>query len=89
MSHFITSLFITQINTFFPHNLHHFSKTFLQMIIPVRCFTCGKIIGNRWDTYLSLLQNDYSENDSLNALGLTRMCCRRMLITHVDLVEKL
>ena len=21
------------------------------MIIPVRCFTCGKVIGNKWETY--------------------------------------
>ncbi|KHN08995.1 DNA-directed RNA polymerases I, II, and III subunit RPABC5 [Glycine soja] len=45
------------------------------MIIPVRCFTCGKVIGNKWDTYLDLLQADYSEG--------------RMLMTHVDLIEKL
>jgi RNA polymerases N / 8 kDa subunit len=32
-----------------------------KMIIPVRCFTCGKVIGNKWETYLSLLQADYSE----------------------------
>lgn len=31
------------------------------MIIPVRCFTCGKVIANKWETYLSLLQADYSE----------------------------
>ena len=31
------------------------------MIIPVRCFTCGKVIGNKWDTYLSLIESDYSE----------------------------
>ncbi|XP_017970017.1 PREDICTED: uncharacterized protein LOC18609497 isoform X2 [Theobroma cacao] len=32
-----------------------------RMIIPVRCFTCGKVIGNKWDTYLDLLQADYTE----------------------------
>jgi len=31
------------------------------MIIPVRCFTCGKVIGNKWDTYLDLLAADYTE----------------------------
>lgn len=31
------------------------------MIIPIRCFTCGKVIGNKWETYLSLLQSDYNE----------------------------
>jgi len=33
----------------------------VKMIIPVRCFTCGKVIGNKWETYLSLLQADFSE----------------------------
>ncbi|KAI7735701.1 hypothetical protein M8C21_032261, partial [Ambrosia artemisiifolia] len=60
-----------------------------KMIIPVRCFTCGKVIGNKWDTYLDLLQSDYTEGDALDALGLVRYCCRRMLMTHVDLIEKL
>jgi len=32
------------------------------MIIPVRCFTCGKVIGNKWDIYLDLIANgEYSE----------------------------
>ncbi|CAM9828490.1 unnamed protein product [Phaeothamnion confervicola] len=59
------------------------------MIIPVRCFTCGKVIGNKWETYLSLLQADYGEGDALDELGLKRYCCRRMVLTHVDLIEKL
>ena len=28
-------------------------------------------------------------SDALDALGLTRYCCRRMLMTHVDLIERL
>ena len=59
------------------------------MIIPVRCFTCGKVIGDKWDVYISLVQSDYEEKDALDQLGLTRYCCRRMLFTHVDLIEKL
>lgn len=31
------------------------------MIIPVRCFTCGKVIGNKWEAYLGLLQAEYTE----------------------------
>ena len=49
------------------------------MIIPVRCFTCGKVIGNKWETYLNLLQTDFSEGDALDELGLRRYCCRRMV----------
>jgi DNA-directed RNA polymerase subunit N (RpoN/RPB10) len=28
-------------------------------------------------------------SEALDALGLSRYCCRRMLLTHVDLIEKL
>ncbi|EGW06311.1 DNA-directed RNA polymerases I, II, and III subunit RPABC5 [Cricetulus griseus] len=59
------------------------------MIIPVRCFTCGKIVGNKWEAYLCLLQAESTEGDALDALGLKRYCCRHMLLAHVDLIEKL
>ncbi|KAJ2286383.1 DNA-directed RNA polymerase II subunit L, partial [Coemansia sp. RSA 2706] len=59
------------------------------MIIPVRCFTCGKVVGNKWEKYLQLLDDDYLEGDALDALGLKRYCCRRMVLTHVDLIDKL
>ena len=52
------------------------------MIIPVRCFTCGKVIGNKWDAYLGLLQTDSPEGDALDNLNLRRYCCRRMLLSH-------
>uniref|UniRef100_A0A914UPX3 Essential MCU regulator, mitochondrial n=1 Tax=Plectus sambesii TaxID=2011161 RepID=A0A914UPX3_9BILA len=55
------------------------------MIIPVRCFTCGKVIGNKWEAYLGLLQAEYSEGDALDALNLKRYCCRRMLLSHPPL----
>ncbi|XP_036614389.1 DNA-directed RNA polymerases I, II, and III subunit RPABC5-like [Trichosurus vulpecula] len=57
------------------------------MIIPVCCFTCGKIVGNKWEAYLGLLQVEYTEGDALDALKC--YCCRRILLTHVDLIEKL
>lgn len=67
------------------------------MIIPIRCFTCGKVIGNLWEKYLELLaerkddedNNDNYLNEIFNKLELHRYCCRRMLISHVDLIEKL
>jgi len=31
----------------------------------------------------------YFFSDALDALGLKRYCCRRMLLGHVDLIEKL
>ena len=67
------------------------SKTELRadMIIPVRCFTCGKVIGNKWETYLDMINSNMLECQALDELGLNRYCCQRMVLTHVDLIEKL
>ncbi|XP_041050436.1 DNA-directed RNA polymerases I, II, and III subunit RPABC5-like [Carcharodon carcharias] len=59
------------------------------MITPVRCFTCGNIVGNKWEVYLGLLHAEYTEGDALDALGLKCYCCRCMLLSYVDLTEKL
>jgi DNA-directed RNA polymerase subunit N (RpoN/RPB10) len=31
------------------------------MIIPVRCFTCGKVIGNKYETFTKALSEDVEE----------------------------
>ena len=57
------------------------------MIIPVRCFTCGKVIGSSWGKYLEALDAGQNPQDALDELGLERYCCRRMILSHVDLIE--
>ena len=73
------------------------------MIIPVCCFTCGKILGDKWNFYLKEIQKTSSEDSVLNVnaktlqqtkegkaldtLGLKRYCCRRMMLSHVDLIN--
>ncbi|KIM86102.1 hypothetical protein PILCRDRAFT_65564, partial [Piloderma croceum F 1598] len=61
-------------------------------IIPVRCFSCGKVIGDKWNAYLVLLSED-STNPYENLTELTthstHSCCRRMVLIHVDLIENL
>ncbi|KAI8922652.1 DNA-directed RNA polymerase, subunit N/Rpb10 [Entophlyctis helioformis] len=59
------------------------------MIIPVRCFSCGKVVGDKWNPYLALLQADYTEGQALDELGLKRYCCRRMVLSHIDFIEKI
>ncbi|KNH07125.1 hypothetical protein XU18_2170 [Perkinsela sp. CCAP 1560/4] len=54
------------------------------MIIPVRCFTCGKVVGDKWDEYIRLQKEGAKCGDALNILGLHRICCRRMLISHSE-----
>ena len=38
------------------------------MIIPVRCFTCGKVLGNLWEKYNEELQKSYNSEVSNNEL---------------------
>lgn len=59
------------------------------IMIPVRCFTCGKVIANKWETYKSHLKSGLSNADALDQVGLRRYCCRRMFLTHVEIDDKL
>jgi DNA-directed RNA polymerase subunit N len=74
------------------------------MIVPIRCFTCSKIIGDKYDYYMEEMAKlekktgketnpDYKyfsnihTKEILDELGLTRYCCRRMLISTSDLMN--
>ncbi|CAL5974174.1 DNA-directed_RNA polymerase [Hexamita inflata] len=60
------------------------------MIIPVRCFTCGKVIAHLYEDYVRRVEENQENPETvLNELGCSRYCCRRMLITHVDLIDDL
>ena len=59
------------------------------MLIPIRCFTCGNVIGHlfkEWDERSK--KGEETPEQILDSLGLTRFCCRRMLITHVELLDE-
>lgn len=76
------------------------------MLIPVKCFTCGMVLGDKYRYYLrevrkmkgdESITNDNvtyltSENIKktpegivLDNLKLNKMCCRRHILTHVDI----
>lgn len=57
------------------------------MIIPVRCFSCGMVVGNKYSRYVKLLQQDEDPGEALDKLRVKRLCCRRMLIAHVDVAD--
>ncbi|KAF2241646.1 hypothetical protein BU26DRAFT_610832 [Trematosphaeria pertusa] len=59
------------------------------MIIPIRCFSCGKVVGDLWEKYLERIDSGMDDAEAIDSLNLQRYCCRRMLLTHVDLIEKL
>lgn len=58
------------------------------MIIPVRCFTCGKLIGDKWETFTQRVRAGDRPAKVLDELGLRRYCCRRMMITHVEIIDE-
>ena len=77
------------------------------MIIPVKCFTCGKVLGDKYMFYLKAVRKAKlaaGEDDGedvvyltkanlqktvegkiLDKLKLHRICCRRHMLTHVDI----
>ena len=95
------------------------------MIIPVRCFTCGKVMADKYDYYqlqVQELERKNAANTSegpgpskrraedekaqkdleahetrhfdtirtgaiLDAMGLTRYCCRRHMLSTVDMMD--
>ena len=69
------------------------------VIIPVRCFTCGKVISDVYEDYIKRHEVYKKTIDAgekpkevpkqiLDDLGVDRYCCRRMILSHVDLLEE-
>jgi len=58
------------------------------MIIPVRCFSCGKLIGDKWEDFARRVKNGEPAGKVLDDLGVTRYCCRRMLLSHVEIIDE-
>jgi DNA-directed RNA polymerase subunit N (RpoN/RPB10) len=76
------------------------------MIIPIKCFTCGMVLADKYRYYVEevrkrkleknmdvdkvmYLTKEFRqktpEGDVMDELLLKRMCCRRHMLTHVDI----
>ena len=76
------------------------------MIIPIKCFTCGMVLADKYRFYLEevrkrkrakgmdidkvlYLTKEFNEKtpegEVMDELGLKKMCCRRHMLTHVDI----
>ena len=60
-----------------------------KMLIPVRCYTCGKVVGNKFDHYKDLLTSGKTQPEAFKILNLSRYCCKRILLTHVEVLDTL
>lgn len=59
------------------------------MIIPVRCFGCGKPIAHLYAEYKKRIDAGEKTSEVLNDLGLERYCCRGALLGHADLLPEI
>ena len=58
------------------------------MLVPIRCFSCNKVIADKYEEWLTEINKHKKDNkEILDDLGLERYCCRRHMISTVDLME--
>jgi len=57
------------------------------MIIPVRCFTCGRVIAHDFEAWAERVRAGEDAAKVLDDLKVERYCCRRMIIGHVPLLK--
>ncbi|MBU0459241.1 MAG: DNA-directed RNA polymerase subunit N [Nanoarchaeota archaeon] len=57
------------------------------MIIPIRCFSCGKPVGHLFEEYRERVEKGESKKKALDAVGLERYCCRGVFLGHVELID--
>jgi len=56
--------------------------------IPIRCFSCGKLIADKWEEFVERKEKGEDAQKILNDLKLTRYCCRRMLLSHRNMIDE-
>ncbi|MGC8924223.1 MAG: DNA-directed RNA polymerase subunit N [Candidatus Micrarchaeia archaeon] len=59
------------------------------MMFPVRCFTCGAVVADKYEEYRKRVGNGENPKDVLDSMKISRYCCRRMFLTHVDNVKEI
>ena len=67
------------------------------MLIPVRCFTCNKVIGGYYEEFYERVEKERAEKGHkaaeamavkvMDEKGIARYCCRRIYMAHTDLID--
>jgi len=60
----------------------------VNMMIPVRCISCGRPLAGLWEKYKREIEKGRNPKEVLDELGITSYCCRAMFLTHRDTLEK-
>jgi len=59
------------------------------MIIPIRCFSCGKPIAGLHKEFKERTEKGEDAGKVMDELNVKRYCCRKTLLTSIDLTEDL
>jgi DNA-directed RNA polymerase subunit N len=57
------------------------------MIIPIRCFSCGKPIAHFWEEFKERVEKGEPSGKVLDDLGVESYCCRSAFLGQIDLLE--
>ena len=59
------------------------------MLVPVRCFTCGNLVADKFEEYQNRVKSGEEPAKILDSLGIDRYCCRRMMLTTVETIQQI
>jgi DNA-directed RNA polymerase subunit N len=81
------------------------------MLIPIRCYTCSKLLADKYEYYESeLLRKKLAMNTTedpliininatnitktiageiMDELGLIRICCRKIMLTSINIIDEI
>jgi DNA-directed RNA polymerase subunit N len=59
------------------------------MMIPIRCFSCGKPVAHLWEKYQERVKAGEERKKVMDSLGLERYCCRATFLGHIDLIDQI
>ena len=66
-----------------------FSRRLKKMMIPIRCYSCGKPMAQLWEDFVKRVEKGEDRKKVLDELGLERFCCRTQFLGHVDLIDSI
>jgi DNA-directed RNA polymerase subunit N len=59
------------------------------VIIPVRCFSCGGVIADKYEEFQRRTTEGKEDPSAiLDSLGIRRYCCRRMILSQIDFIDE-
>lgn len=56
----------------------------MEELVPVRCFTCNKVIASKWNEFKILKQEGEDTDMIFRRIGFVRYCCKRMFLGQVQ-----